>query len=1086
MKNTIITLGLLNIVIAFLCCGSNAYAVGATTPYTTYEAESGVVSNGASVVTLTLAQAQGNISSPQMEASGRAYVALAGTGQKVTWTNNTGQSVTAINFRASVPPAKNRVNYTNDGSPNTYTLDLYVNGTFRQAITLSSAQTWLYEQNTLGFGTAVEPSSSNPNPHIFWDEMHTFITGAAIAPGSTITLQQDSTNTAAFYWIDCIDLEAPTAISQPSGSLSITSYGAVANNPSINNATAIQNCINAAAAQGVAAWVPAGTFYLTGNINATNATLEGAGMWYSSLYFHPNGYVYTTSTSNSATVQNVYLGSNASCCSANSQASSGFSPSGSNWVLNSVWIEHHGEGAIWASGQNGTVENCRINNSYGDGINLNTNNQGATVGNNLVVQNTHIRGSTDDSLACGSNIGDPGQGLTIGTNQEFINNTLIAPDWASPMSTYGGTDFLLQGNLCQDGATGNGIGVGTYANNYPLVNVVVQGNTVLRCGSYVDNQGIAVGGPTTSNGGSVNGAFVANNTVIGSYFNGIATNQTATDTVLQDNTVIDFVGAGILLSNAGNDILLGNNVIGKSGQSAVLNQANLTTAAVSTPVIAASYNSAASGIQTENCSEGGLDVGYISNGSYTAYNAINLAGAQRFTARVAAGSTGGTINIHTGSPTGTLIGTATVPPTGGWQNWADVSCSITGASGVQPVYLVYAGSSGNVCNIEWFSFSDYFSAAAAASFNSQNGGVGTQGCSEGGLNADSIVNGSWTSYNNVNLNGATSFYVRVASAGAGGSIQVRAGSATGTLLGTCTVPVTGGWQTWTTVNCPLTGASGTQNLYLVYTGGGGYLFNVEWFAFSQPLPYGLTEATTYNSASSGIGTEGSSEGGTDVGWIQNGAYTVYNAIDMTGITGFSARVAAPSGSGGTINVHLDSPTGTLVGSCSVAPTGGWQTWTTDTCSITPTTGYHNIYLVYTGGGGYLLNLEWFAFSQPTPVLVTAASSYNNSNSVQTENCSEGGLDVGYIGNGSYTEYNNVNLNGVTSFVARVASPSGGSTITIHVGSPTGTVIGTCAVPATGGWETWTTAACNLTGASGTQNVYLVYTSGMNIEWFSVQ
>jgi len=32
-----------------------------------------------------------------------------------------------------------------------------------------------------------------------------------------------------------------------------------------------------------------------------------------------------------------------------------------------------------------------------------------------------------------------------------------------------------------------------------------------------------------------------------------------------------------------------------------------------------------------------------------------------------------------------------------------------------------------------------------------------------------------------------------------------------------------------------------------------------------------------------------------------------------------------------------------------------------------------------------------------------AASYNNKNSIQTENCAEGGLDVGYIGNGSWLE-----------------------------------------------------------------------------------
>jgi arabinoxylan arabinofuranohydrolase len=72
--------------------------------------------------------------------------------------------------------------------------------------------------------------------------------------------------------------------------------------------------------------------------------------------------------------------------------------------------------------------------------------------------------------------------------------------------------------------------------------------------------------------------------------------------------------------------------------------------------------------------------------------------------------------------------------------------------------------------------------------------------------------------------------VRVASAGSGGNVELHLDSATGAMLGSCTVPVTGDWQTWVTQTCPLSGASGVHDVYLVYTGSGGYLFNVEWFA----------------------------------------------------------------------------------------------------------------------------------------------------------------------------------------------------------------------------------------------------------------
>ena len=134
-------------------------------------------------------------------------------------------------------------------------------------------------------------------------------------------------------------------------------------------------------------------------------------------------------------------------------------------------------------------------------------------------------------------------------------------------------------------------------------------------------------------------------------------------------------------------------------------------------------------------------------------------------------------------------------------------------------------------------------------------------------------------------------------------------------------------------------------------------------AFSQ------IEAESYDSQS-GVQTESCGEGGQDVGYIQNGDYTVYNNIDFgTGATGFQARVASAT-SGGNIEIRLDSVTGTLVGTCTVAGTGGWQTWTTRTCTVSGVTGVHNLYLRFTGSGtGYLMNFNWFKFtsgSTPTP------------------------------------------------------------------------------------------------------------------------
>src|SRR6266511_5460188 len=110
-------------------CWDRSYGVGATVPFVEYEAESGVLNGGATVQSLS-GPPTTPYSSPQLEASGRAFVRLNSVGQSVRWTNNTGANVTAINLRYCIPDSST-------GRGITATLNLYVNGTFRQAVTLT-------------------------------------------------------------------------------------------------------------------------------------------------------------------------------------------------------------------------------------------------------------------------------------------------------------------------------------------------------------------------------------------------------------------------------------------------------------------------------------------------------------------------------------------------------------------------------------------------------------------------------------------------------------------------------------------------------------------------------------------------------------------------------------------------------------------------------------------------------------------------------------------------------------------------------------------------------------------------------------
>jgi arabinoxylan arabinofuranohydrolase len=115
-------------------------------------------------------------------------------------------------------------------------------------------------------------------------------------------------------------------------------------------------------------------------------------------------------------------------------------------------------------------------------------------------------------------------------------------------------------------------------------------------------------------------------------------------------------------------------------------------------------------------------------------------------------------------------------------------------------------------------------------------GVRTKSCSEGGMNVDSIHNGDYIKVKGVDFgSGAKSFEARVASGGSGGNIELRLGSQTGTLVGTCAVAGTSGWQTWETKTCTVSGVTGVHDLYLKFTGGSGLLFNFNWWRFTSSV-----------------------------------------------------------------------------------------------------------------------------------------------------------------------------------------------------------------------------------------------------------
>ncbi|RED37426.1 carbohydrate-binding protein, partial [Paenibacillus sp. VMFN-D1] len=178
-----------------------------------------------------------------------------------------------------------------------------------------------------------------------------------------------------------------------------------------------------------------------------------------------------------------------------------------------------------------------------------------------------------------------------------------------------------------------------------------------------------------------------------------------------------------------------------------------------------------------------------------------------------------------------------------------------------------------------------FSQTPASSFSSQFG-IQLENSTEGGQNVAFIDNGDYIAFSNVDFgSGASSIDVRVASNNNGGQIEVRLDNPNGTLIGTVTVPGTGGWQSWVTRSAPVSSVTGVHTLFLKFTGGTGNLFNVLWFKF--------------NSGSSGDGDV--------VGHLFAGYQGWFNAAGDGSPNGgwvhWSKNSSAPS-AGGNVNFEL--------------------------------------------------------------------------------------------------------------------------------------------------------------------------------------
>jgi len=127
-----------------------------------------------------------------------------------------------------------------------------------------------------------------------------------------------------------------------------------------------------------------------------------------------------------------------------------------------------------------------------------------------------------------------------------------------------------------------------------------------------------------------------------------------------------------------------------------------------------------------------------------------------------------------------------------------------------------------------------------------------------------------------------------------------------------------------------------------------------------------------------------------------------------------------------------------------------------------------------------------------PYTRVEGESFNSQNGVETEPCSEGGMNLAFLDNGDWVKVVGVDFgdNGAKKFRARVASAEQGGSVELRLGSPDGKILGSCKVENTGGWQQWKDVSCEVAGPTGVQDLYLKFTGGeqplFNLDYWTFQ
>jgi len=183
------------------------------------------------------------------------------------------------------------------------------------------------------------------------------------------------------------------------------------------------------------------------------------------------------------------------------------------------------------------------------------------------------------------------------------------------------------------------------------------------------------------------------------------------------------------------------------------------------------------------------------------------------------------------SPKGRPHHTGAVYLDGEWLVEAATLDEVLAPPGTVPEWLKHAGEN-YLLNVAWIR-PEIGARIPANSFSEKNGTQNAP-CDEGGECIGFILNGHWVKYAGVDFKqGCEMIEIRGASASQGGLIEIRLGAPDGELIGACTIPHTGDWQSWKSFNTKITPVSGVKDVCLVFKGNAPEFISKDvplWFA----------------------------------------------------------------------------------------------------------------------------------------------------------------------------------------------------------------------------------------------------------------